>query len=106
LLAVLLLGFSILIMAFGGKSERVVDVGFSEWRHGAAILIVCGFMAGAMERVGYRITIFLSLAALLGLLERQRWITTILFSAGFAYGSYYLFATLLRVPLPIGPGGL
>lgn len=106
LLAVLLLGFGALTVAFGAKADRIVDVGWTEWRHGAAILGVCAFMAWALERLGYRLTIFVSLVALLGLLERQRWVTTLVFSAGFAFGSYYLFATLLRVPLPIGPGGL
>jgi hypothetical protein len=70
-----------------------------------AILVVCAFMALALERLGFRLTIFVALAALLGLLERRGWRTTLLFSAGFALGSFYLFATVLRVPLPRGPGG-
>ena len=106
LLALLLLGFGVLVAALGGRTAQLMSVGWHEWRHGAAILLVCAFMALALERIGYRLTIFVSLATLLGALERQRWLTTILFSAGFAFGSYYLFATLLRVPLPIGPGGL
>jgi hypothetical protein len=105
LLALLLLVFGILAFAAGAKAERVSAVGWSEWRHGAAILAACAFMALAFERLGYRLTIFVSLAALLGLLERQHWLTTLLFSAGFALGSFYLFATLLRVPLPYGPWG-
>jgi hypothetical protein len=106
LLALLLLGFGVLVAALGGRTAQLAAVGWSEWRHGAVILLVCAFMALALERIGYRLTIFVSLATLLGALERQRWLTTVLFSAGFAFGSYYLFATLLRVPLPIGPGGL
>ena len=105
LLALLLLGFAVLTTAFGAKAERVGAVGWSEWRHGAAILGVCAFMALALERLGYRLTIFVALAALLGLLERRRWVITLLFAAAFALGSFYLFATLLRVPLPRGPGG-
>jgi hypothetical protein len=105
LLALLLLGFGILTVVFGAQAERLVDVGWREWRHGAAILGVCAFMALALERLGFRLTIFVALAALLGLLERRPWLTTVLFSAGFALGSFYLFATVLRVPLPRGPGG-
>jgi hypothetical protein len=105
LLALLLLGFGALTAAFGAKAERIVDVGWTEWRHGAAILGVCAFVAIALERLGYRLTIFVSLVALLGLLERRGWLTTLLFAAGFALGTFYLFATVLRVPLPRGPGG-
>jgi putative tricarboxylic transport membrane protein len=104
LLAVLLFGFGVLVAAFGGHAASLVGVGWGEWRHALAILGVCAFMALALERLGYRITMFVALAALLRLLERRSWTATALFAAGFAIGSYYVFATLLRVPLPIGPG--
>jgi Tripartite tricarboxylate transporter TctB family len=105
LLALLLLGFGVLTVVFGGAAARVAEVGWSEWRHGAAILGVCAFMALALERLGFRLTIFVALTVLLGLLERRGWLTTLSFAAGFALGSFYLFATVLRVPLPRGPAG-
>jgi small-conductance mechanosensitive channel len=104
LLASLLLGIAVLVVAFGRRSAPLASLAWTEWRHAAAIIAVCGFMALALERLGYRLTIFVALAALLRLLERQSWIATAAFAAGFALGSYYLFATLLRVPLPLGPG--
>ena len=106
LLALLLLGFAILIVAWGARSERIAEVGWSEWTHGAAIVVVCAFMALALERLGYRLTMFIALAALLGGVERRRLLITLVFAAGFALGSFYLFATLLRVPLPVGFRGL
>ena len=105
LLALLLLGFAILIIVFGGRSGRLSDAGWREWRHAVAILAVCAFMALALERLGYRITIFAALAVLLGAIERQSWLKTAVFSAAFAGLSFYLFATVLRVPLPRGPWG-
>jgi hypothetical protein len=105
LLALLLLGFAILIIVFGGRSGRLRDAGWREWRHAVAILAVCAFMALSLERLGYRITIFGALAALLGAIERQSWLKTAVFSAAFAGLSFYLFATVLRVPLPRGPWG-
>ena len=104
LLALLLLGVAVLVAAFGARATPLSSVSWSEWRHAAAITAVCAFMALGLERLGYRLTTFIALAALLGLLERQSWITTVIFAGGFALGSYYLFATLLRVPLPLGPG--
>jgi hypothetical protein len=103
ILSVLLLGFGVLVAAFGGHSASVASVGWGEWRHAVAILVVCTIMALALERLGYRLTIFLALVLLLKGVERQGWITTTVFAAGFALGSHYLFATLLRVPLPRGP---
>jgi putative tricarboxylic transport membrane protein len=106
LLAALLLGFSILIIALGARATTVAAAGWSEWRHAVAILGVCVFMALALERLGYRITIFAALAMLLGLLERRSLVTTAVFSVAFSAASFYLFAVLLRVPLPRGPWGL
>ena len=105
LLALLLLAFAVLIIVFGGRSGRLRDAGWREWRHAVAILAVCAFMALALERLGYRITIFAALAVLLGAIERQSWLKTAVFSAAFAGLSFYLFATVLRVPLPRGPWG-
>jgi hypothetical protein len=105
LLALLLLGFAILIIVFGAGAARVAAAGWSEWRHAVAILGVCAFMALALERLGYRITILVALAMLLGLLERRSLVTTAVFSVAFSAASFYLFAVVLRVPLPRGPGG-
>jgi hypothetical protein len=38
--------------------------------------------------------------------ERKRTAGALLFAAAFAAGSFILFDTLLRVPLPRGPWGL
>ena len=103
ILSLLLLGFGGLVAVFGAHSAPVGAVGWGEWRHAAAILLVCAFMALALERLGFRLTIFIALVLLLKGVERQSWITTAVFAVGFALSSHYLFATLLGVPLPRGP---
>jgi hypothetical protein len=60
-------------------------------------------MALALERLGYRLSILVALLALLTLVERKSWIVGAVFAIGFSLGSYLLFNTLLRVPLPQGP---
>jgi hypothetical protein len=105
LLALLLLAFAAVIVALGAGSIRLATVGWSEWRHAVAILAVCVFMALSLERLGYRLTVTVALALLLGLLERRSIVTTALFSVGFAAATFYLFSTLLRVPLPRSPWG-
>ena len=71
-----------------------------------AIFAVCAFAALALERLGFRVTIALSLAFLLRVVERQGAIFSLVLSIAFAAGAFLLFDTLLRVPLPRGALGL
>jgi hypothetical protein len=43
---------------------------------------------------------------LLGLVERKGPVVTVLVAFSLAFGTFLLFATLLRTPLPRGPFGL
>ena len=106
LLALLLLGFAVTTVATGGRSERLGAVGWTEWRHTLAILAVCAFMALGLERLGYRITIAVALLFLLGVVERRRVVTAVVFAVTLSALSFYVFSTLLRVPLPRSPWGL
>jgi hypothetical protein len=105
LLALLLLGFAALVIAMGGRAEPFSAVGWTEWRHAVAILAVLAFMAFALERLGYRLTVMLGLVVLLLGLERRRVLTAAVFAVAFALASFHLFAVVLRVPLPRSPWG-
>jgi hypothetical protein len=105
-LALVLLGFGALVFLLGGRAPRLAAVGWSEWRHAVAIFVICAFAALALERLGFRLTIALSLAFLLGVVERKRVAVTAAVSIVFAGAAFFLFDTLLRVPLPRGPFGL
>ena len=74
-----------------------------DWRRVPAILGAAAFAAWAMERLGYRLTIFIVLAFLVGVVERRSVLATVLFAAGMSLGTFYVFDTLLRTPLPRGP---
>jgi putative tricarboxylic transport membrane protein len=105
-LALVLLGFGALLMVLGKGTPGVASVGWTEWRHAVAIFAVCAFAALALERLGFRVTIALSLAFLLRVVERKGSIFSLALSIAFAAGAFLLFDTLLRVPLPRGPLGL
>ena len=105
LAALLVLGGAA-IAALGGRSPTVTALGFGEWRHALAILAACAFCALALERLGYRLTILLALLFLLGVVERKPPAAALVFAVAFAAGTFFLFDTLLRVPLPRGPLGL
>jgi len=105
-LAIVLLGLGALLVVFAGKAPALASVGWTEWRHAVAIFLVCAFAALALERIGFRLTIALSLAFLLRVVERRGSVFTAALSVAFAAGAFFLFDTLLRVPLPRGPLGL
>ncbi len=106
LLALLLLIFGVLIAATGGRAEGFSAVGWAAWRHPTAIFVVCIFCALALERLGYRFTILAALTFLTKVVERKGYVLTLVFALGLALGSFFLFNTILRVPLPRGPFGI
>ena len=105
LLASLLLIFGILLLFTSGRAPRLSSINWTEWRHALAILAASLFTVFATERLGYRLTMLLMLAFLIKVVERRGWVETLVVSFGLAFGSFYLFYTLLRVPLPEGPFG-
>ena len=102
ILAFTLLVCSIAVFLGGGASERFANLRWPEWRHAVWILGTCVFLALALERLGYRVTIFIALVTLVTLVERKSWIAGLVFAGAFSLGNYFLFNTLLRVPLPRG----
>jgi hypothetical protein len=105
LLASLLLIFAIFLAAAAGRAPSFSSIHWTEWRHALAILASCVFTVAAMERLGYRLTLLLVLGFLLKIVEKRGWRVTIAFALSLAFGSFYLFYTLLRVPLPQGSLG-
>jgi len=106
LLAALLILFGLAVAAMGAAAGRLLDVGWAEWRHAAAIFGCCAFAAWGLDRLGYRLTMAVLLAVLFLALERLWAVTSLVLTLGMAWGSFYLFDTLLKVPLPRGPFGL
>ncbi|OES46448.1 tripartite tricarboxylate transporter TctB family protein [Domibacillus iocasae] len=53
-----------------------------------------------LEPLGYVITTFLFLVVGFQVLEKGRWLKTILIAAGFSFGVYYLFVHVLQGSLP------
>jgi putative tricarboxylic transport membrane protein len=106
LLALGVLIAGVLLATLSRSSATLAEAGWNEWRHSVAIVAVCAFAALGLERLGYRLTMGLVCAILLGVVERKRLLTTALVAVALAAGTYFLFDTLLRVPLPRGPLGL
>ena len=105
LLASLLLIFGVFLILTAGRSPLLSSLRWAEWRHALAILIACVFAVFAIERLGYRLTMLLMLGFLVKFVEKRGWALSLTFAFSLAFGSFFLFYTILRVPLPQGPLG-
>lgn len=105
LLALLLLIFAVFLVLTSGRAPLLSSINWTEWRHALAILAASLFSVFAMERLGYRLTVLLVLGFLVKLVEQRGWILSLSFAFTLSFGSFFLFYTLLRVPLPQGPFG-
>lgn len=105
LLAILLIIFGGILIARGGLTRAFRSLSWSEAPHAIAILACSVFATLFMERVGYRITMIIILGFLLGAMERIRLWQALTLTLSLALGSFWLFDSLLRVPLPRGGWG-
>jgi putative tricarboxylic transport membrane protein len=102
LLAVLLIVLGVILIARGKGAKKFRSVSWTEAPHAVAILGCCVFVSLFMETIGYRLTLLLILGFLFGVMERIKpWLTLVL-SFGFSLGTFWLFDSMLRVPLPRG----
>jgi hypothetical protein len=105
LLALLLLICAVFLVLTSSRAPSLSSISWTEWRHALAILAASLFSVFAIERLGYRLTVLLVLGFLVKLLEQRSWIVSLSFAFTLSFGSFFLFYTVLRVPLPQGPFG-
>ena len=105
LLSVLLLMLAVFLVLASRNAPLLSSIHWTEWRHAAAIFAASVFSVFAMERLGYRLTVVLVLLFLVKLVEKRGWLLSLMFAFALSFGSFLLFYTFLRVPLPEGPLG-
>ena len=105
-LAIFLGVTGMLVAATGGRSVSYAALRWPELVRAGVILLACAFAAFALERIGYRLTMLALLVFFLGVVERKKPFVVATVAIGFSLISYFVFATWLRVPLPVGPGGI
>ena len=105
LLAVLLIILGAILIARGKDAKKIHSVSWPELPHAVAILGCCLFVSLFMETIGYRLTLLVMLGFLFGVVERIKLWLTLVLTFGFSLGTFWLFDSLLRVPLPRGGWG-
>jgi len=105
LLALLLIVLGAILIARGKDAKAIRSVSWTEAPHALAILGCCVFVSLFMETIGYRLTLLLVMGFLFGVIERIKWWLTLVLTFGFSLGTFWLFDSMLRVPLPRGDWG-
>jgi putative tricarboxylic transport membrane protein len=105
LLAILLIVFGAILIVRGKGARPLRSLGWPEAPHALAILGCCLFVTALMEKIGYRLTMLIALGFLFGVMERIKLWLTLVLTFGFSLGTFWLFDSLLRVPLPRGGWG-
>jgi hypothetical protein len=95
----------LLVALAGGRSQPLRAIEWSEAKRALVILAACTVLTFALERIGYRISVFAFLVFFLGVVERKHPLAVLAVAAGFSWASYWVVASLLGVPLPRGPWG-
>jgi putative tricarboxylic transport membrane protein len=104
-LALLLVLFGAILLFPGRAAAPLRSISWSEATHALPLLGCCVLVTLFMERIGYRITMAFVLGVLFGILERMPLWLVLILTAGLSLGSFWLFDSLLRVPLPRGGWG-
>ena len=106
ILLMILSGAFILKIFFQGKEGQVEkEASIESSESPIQLILFLGTMALAtlfFNRLGYPLTSFLLLVALLRILGVKRWGLNILVSVVTAVGSYFLFVKWLNIPMPKG----
>ena len=105
LLALLLIVLGGILIIQGRRTKALRSVTWAEAPHAVAILGCCLFISLLMETVGYRLSMLIVLGFLFGVMERLKIWLALTLTCSFAFGTFWLFDTLLRVPLPRGGWG-
>jgi len=105
LLAILLIALGAILIVRGKGAAKIRALSWPEAPHAVAILGCCLFISLFMETIGYRLTLLLTLGFLFGVMERIKVWLTVALTIGFSLGTFWLFDSLLRVPLPRGGWG-
>jgi putative tricarboxylic transport membrane protein len=105
LVAGLLVFFGLMLIVRGYESTPLASIDWSDLKHAASVLVVTAAAIALYTRLGFVITMALTLIVLIALVERQNILRASLYSAVVVAIAFGLFNKFLKAPLPAGPFG-
>jgi hypothetical protein len=103
LLLVLLIGFGAILVLRAGDSPPLAAIEWNDIRHAATVIGLSAAATGVYTTIGFVLSMSLLTFVLLYFVERRMLWRAAAVSIGVTVGSYFLFNTLLKSPLPPMP---
>ena len=100
---ILLILFGLVLMLRAGESPPLAEIVWNDLPHAATVVGVSAVAVALYTVIGFILSISLMMLVLLYVVERRLLWRAAAVSAGVTIGSYYLFNTLLKSPLPPMP---
>ena len=99
----LLIAFGAILVVRAGESPPLADIPWNDFTHAATVVAVSAVAIALYTVVGFILSVTLLLFVLLYFIERRNIWSALAVSIGVTVGSYLLFSTLLKSPLPPMP---
>jgi hypothetical protein len=99
----LMMAFGAIILIRAGESPPLAEIAWGDFRHAATVVVVSAVAIALYTTVGFVISVTTMLFVLLYFVERRNLWSALAVSVGVTIGSYFLFGTLLKSPLPPMP---
>ena len=103
LILTLMIGFGLILTIRARESPPLADIAWSDFRHATTVVGVTAVATVLYTVIGFVLSILLLTIVLLYFVERRSLWRTLAVSLGVTIGSYLLFSTLLKSPLPPMP---
>jgi hypothetical protein len=103
LLAWLLIGLGALLALRAQESAPLTEIGWSDFTHALAVIAITATCVYFYEDIGFIITMFVMMFALLLLIERRNPVPAALYSLLVVFLAFNLFDNILKAKLPSGP---
>ena len=99
----LMMAFGAILVARAGESPPLAEIEWGDFRHAATVVAVTAVAIALYTTIGFVLSVTLLLFVLLYFIERRSLWRALAVSIGVTVGSYLLFSTLLKSPLPPMP---
>jgi hypothetical protein len=105
IVAVLLILFGAALIFRGRESEPFAAIGWSDLPHAAQVVALTAAGIALYTRLGFLITLFAMIAAILIVIERRHPLRAAVYAASVVAVAYVGFEYVLKAPMPNGPWG-
>jgi hypothetical protein len=103
LVLALLMAFATLLVLRAGESPPLAEIAWGDFHHAATVMAAAAVATALYTVIGFVLSVSVLLFTLLYFVERRPFWRALAVSVGVTVGSYLLFNTLLKSPLPPMP---